>query len=167
MSHESSGKSDDWFTPSYIFDALGERFDLDVAAPEDRTFVSVPATNFLTSYALDLPWFGFVWMNPPPFGKRGSKDPWLDKFFGHGNGIALTPDRSGSPWWQSAFRRADAVLFCCGKPKFVRPDGSIGKSPGNNVCLWASGKRAVEALLRAEQSGLGVVASPTERRVAS
>ncbi len=34
MSHwEASGESNEWYTPKYIFDALGTRFDLDVAAP--------------------------------------------------------------------------------------------------------------------------------------
>ena len=31
--YERPGESDEWYTPAYIFDALGERFDLDVAAP--------------------------------------------------------------------------------------------------------------------------------------
>lgn len=34
MSHEAAGKSDEWYTPKYIFDALNTWFDLDVAAPE-------------------------------------------------------------------------------------------------------------------------------------
>jgi len=33
MSHwEAAGKSSEWYTPKYIFDALGCTFDLDVAA---------------------------------------------------------------------------------------------------------------------------------------
>lgn len=31
--YEAYGKSDEWYTPRYIFDAIGIRFDLDVAAP--------------------------------------------------------------------------------------------------------------------------------------
>jgi hypothetical protein len=31
--YEAAGESDEWYTPKYIFDALGLRFDLDVAAP--------------------------------------------------------------------------------------------------------------------------------------
>jgi hypothetical protein len=33
--YEAAGESDEWYTPRYIFDALGERFDLCVAAPVD------------------------------------------------------------------------------------------------------------------------------------
>lgn len=30
---ENAGESDEWYTPRYVFDALGVTFDLDVAAP--------------------------------------------------------------------------------------------------------------------------------------
>lgn len=148
------GASDEWYTPAYIFDALGETFDLDAAAPPQGG-PHVPAKSWHCQHSLQLPWYGFVWLNPP-FGGRNGLVPWLDKFFAHGNGIALTPDRTSAPWWQDANRRADAALFIAGKVKFIRPDGSIGKSPGTGTTLFASGRRAVEALHRAEQSGLGI-----------
>jgi hypothetical protein len=59
---------------------------------------------------LTNPWFGFVWMNPP-FGGRNGLEPWLARFFAHGNGIALTPDRTSAPWFRRAAAAADAVLF--------------------------------------------------------
>ena len=93
----------------------------------------------------------------PPFGGRNGLVPWLDRFFAHGNGIALTPDRTSAPWWQDAADRADAILLTRGKVKFERPDGSVGKSPGSGVTLWAAGDRAVAALIRAETHGLGTV----------
>ena len=98
------GASDEWFTPRYIFDALGEVFDLDVAAPVDGP-LHVPAQVYFSREGLTQQWFGFVWMNPP-FGGRNSIVPWLDKFFEHGNGIALTPDRTSAPWFQKAWRKA-------------------------------------------------------------
>ena len=36
---ETKGASDEWYTPAYIFDALGERFDMDVASPPRQTHV--------------------------------------------------------------------------------------------------------------------------------
>lgn len=150
---ETSGRSDEWYTPKYIFDALGCKFDLDVASPICRP--SVPCHKWYSSHGLELEWHGFVWMNPP-FGGRNALVPWLDKFFAHGNGIALTPDRTSAPWWQAAARRADAVMFIDGKVKFERPDGSIGKSPSNGTTLFACGWRGVSALDAAHDAGLGL-----------
>lgn len=95
----------------------------------------------------------------PPFGGRNGLVPWLDKFFDHGNGIALTPDRTSAPWWQAAARRADAMLFVDGKIRFMRPDGSVGVSPSNGTCLFASGNKGVEALQMASARGLGFMAA--------
>jgi hypothetical protein len=150
------GASDEWFTPRYIFDALGETFDLDPAHP--RTPTHVPATVTFKERSLEYDWHGFVWLNPP-FGGRNSIAPWLNKFFDHGNGIALTPDRTSAPWFRDAWQRAYSVMFLP-KVKFVRPDGTLGKQPGNGTALWAAGSRAMAALKRAERVGLGILALP-------
>ena len=150
------GASDEWYTPRYIFDALGTDFDMDVAgASQGMDYVPTNHRITLPQDGLTEIWNGFVWMNPP-FGGRNGLVPWLDRFFRHGNGIALTPDRTSAPWWQDANRRADATLFIAGKVKFLRPDGSEGKSPGSGTTLFAAGQRAAEALRRAEVNGLGV-----------
>lgn len=154
-SWESEGKSDDWYTPKYIFDAMGAEFDLDVAAPPDGPRY-VPAKDWISCNSLNCRWSGFVWMNPP-YGKRNGLSVWLAKFFDHGNGVCLVPDRSSAPWFQSAAVRSAAILFVAGKIKFERPDGSIGKSPGTGSALMASGQTGVEALLRAERAGLGLL----------
>ncbi len=155
MSHESAGKSDDWFTPAYIFDALGCEFDLDVAG---NYLAKVPARGAIYSDSLSSQWSGFVWMNPP-FGARNGLAPWLDKFFAHGSGIALTPDRTSAPWFRDAWRGADMVLFMP-KVRFIRPDGSEGKSPSNGTALWAKGAQGCAALSRAANAGLGIIAIP-------
>lgn len=151
-SWEALGRTDEWYTPPRIFAALGCRFDLDVAHPDAPTHV--PADRVITQASLEAAWSGFVWMNPP-FGGRNALAPWLEKFFAHGNGIALTPDRTSAPWWQDAARRADALLFTRGKVRFLRPDGSEGRSPGCGTTLFAAGGDAVEALRRAHAAGLG------------
>lgn len=153
----SIGASDEWYTPARVFDALGTVFDLDVSAPIGGA-PHVPCRRYLTQAddGLTAPWAGFVWMNPP-FGGRNGLAPWLDRFFAHGNGIALTPDRTSAPWWQDAADKADAILFTRGKVQFDRPDGSVGKSPGNGTTLWAIGGGAVADLLFAQASGLGTV----------
>lgn len=153
---ETAGASDEWYTPKYIFDALEETFDLDVAAPFDNPFSITPCDDRFYNGSLDHDWSGFIWMNPP-FGGRNGLIPWLDKFFNHGNGIALTPDRTSAPWWQEANKKSDAVLFIAGKVRFIKPDGTEGKSPSTGTTLFASGDRAVNALIRAQGNGLGMV----------
>lgn len=153
----SVGASDEWYTPARVFHALGTVFDLDVAAPAGGA-PHVPCRRYLTKAddGLTAPWSGFVWMNPP-FGGRNGLAPWLDRFFSHGNGIALTPDRTSAPWWQDAAAHAEAILFTRGKIQFERPDGSVGKSPGAGTTLWAIGGGAVADLLAAQACGLGTV----------
>lgn len=157
MWQSSVGRSDEWYTPKYVFDAMGVLFDLDVASPKNfRT--EVPASRRLTidDDGLKSDWEGFVWMNPP-FGGRNALIPWLDKFFHHGDGVALTPDRTSAPWWQEANSKSCATLFVCGKIKFIMPCGTQGKSPSNGTTLFASGSRGVKALLNAQENSLGTV----------
>jgi len=162
MSHwENSGASDEWYTPKYIFDALGVSFQLDVASPPRVTHV--PCLARLTSGSLEADWQGFVWMNPP-FGGRNGLVPWLEKFIIHGNGIALTPDRTSAPWWQYAALKSDAALFIHGKVKFERPDGTIGKSPSTGTTLFASGERGRSALISASEAGLGFLSINRSRQ---
>ena len=152
--YEAHGESDEWYTPRYIFDALGLRFDMDVAAPVGGPR-HVPCLAHIDARAdgLSAPWNGLVWMNPP-FGHQRTKREWLARFFGHGNGVALVPDRTSAPWWQEFAPLADAVCFVSPKIKFERPDGSTGESPGTGTCLFSAGRVATDALIR---SGLGVV----------
>lgn len=151
----SLGQTDEWYTPKYIFDALEvDYFDINVAAPNDRTFCHVPAKKFITSDSLNQQWSGYVWMNPP-FGGRNCIGTWLSKLSDHGSGIALTPDRTSATWWQFTSAKANAILFIHGKVKFIRPDGTIGKSPSTGTTLFAWGDQAVIQLMKAEKNGLG------------
>ena len=158
--YEAQGQSDDWYTPRYIFDALGDCFDLDVASPREGPR-HVPAARYFYADALARDWRGFVWMNPP-FGHQKTKRLWLRRFFDHGNGIALVPDRTSAPWFQEFAPRAGAMLFVAPKIKFERPDGSIGESPGTGTVLLAAGARAIAALRPAKS--LGFVSMPAPQK---
>lgn len=155
MSHETIVKSNEWYTPKYVFDAMEIIFDLDVASPIDQTFINVPCGAFIDDNSLSKEWFGTVWMNPP-FGNQKDKFLWIQKFISHGNGIALMPDRTSAPWWQFFAKNVDAILFIDGKIKFIKPDGSKGESPGNGTTLFAIGKKGIKGLKNAERNGLGI-----------
>lgn len=159
--YEAAGETDEWFTPKYIFDALGLRFDLDVAAPVSGPR-HVPCDGWLTpeDNGLTHMWGGLVWMNPP-FGHMRHKRAWLKRFFEHNNGIALVPDRTSAPWFQEFAPLADAICWVSPKIKFERPDGTRGESPGTGTALLAAGSVAAAAL---DRCGLGMV---TGRRIAA
>ncbi len=151
------GVTNEWYTPHYVFNAMGCTFDLDVASPGKAVTPWIPAVSFITHDSLSTYWRGFVWMNPP-FGGRNGLVPWLTKFFDHGDGVALVPDRTSAPWWQQFVRRADLTLFVGRKIRFIDASGNEGKSPAQGTCLWAIGARGREALYRAKFNDLGYLA---------
>lgn len=156
------GATDEWYTPPHVFMALGCKFDMDVASPGPAVVPWIPARLWWDTGSLERMWTGFVWMNPP-FGARNGLVPWLDKFFRHGHGIALTPDRTSAPWWQQYAPKAHLILFVAPKLKFIGVDGNPGASPAQGTCLMASGGRAFDALCRAADKGLGVLMMPHYR----
>ena len=153
------GATDEWYTPPHVFNALGCSFDTDVASPGKDKTPWIPAVDFIMKDSLLRGWDGFVWMNPP-FGARNGLIPWLEKFFDHGDGIALTPDRTSAPWWQQFVPKADLILFVSPKLKFIGADGKPGVSPAQGTCLMGVGRRAHEPLYRATAVGLGVLMQP-------
>ena len=80
--------SDDYYTPQWLFDAMGIKFDLDVCAPPEGVSW-IPAKRYysMKDDGLTAPWRGRVWMNPP----YSKPTPWVDRFIEHGHGIALVP----------------------------------------------------------------------------
>jgi DNA N-6-adenine-methyltransferase (Dam) len=162
--HEPSiGQSDDWYTPPEIFDALQLTFDLDPCSPGPAHWV--PARKIFTKQddGLAQPWCGLVFMNPP-FGGRNGHVLWLRRFLDHGNGVAVVRAYTSSSWFHRYAVRAETMLFPKGKTKFIRPDGSIGRSPGHGVVLLGVGELANDAL---RKSGLGFVLDVREARRAA
>jgi hypothetical protein len=147
-----TGKSDDWYTPPSIFEALGLTFDLDPCSPGPSHWVPAHKVYTKADDGLSKPWTGLVFMNPP-FGGRHGHVPWLVKFLDHCYGVAIVRSYTSSDWWHEHMPRAEGILFPEGKTKFVRPDGSIGNSPGHGVVLIGMGELACYALQR---SGLGM-----------
>lgn len=164
--HEQSlGATDEWYTPAHVFEAMGVRFDLDVSAPRCRCPAYDWCDTAFTHDSLTREWFGFVWMNPP-FGGRNGLVPWLRKFFTHGRGVALVPDRTSAPWWQDFAPQADALLFVRSKIRFLRPDGTEGASPAQGTTLMGAGTDGIAALRTAASRGLGFLLTNPAGRAA-
>ncbi len=157
MTHrqQAVGKTDEWYTPPYVFEAMAVRFDLDVASKHCLPWI--PADGYISENSLDTSWHGFVWMNPP-FGGRGDKALWLEKFFVHGNGVALVPDHTSAPWWQQYVPRASLVLFVAPKINFLGPQK--GDQSAQGTCLLALGPQGCMALRNARDARLGSLMVP-------
>jgi phage N-6-adenine-methyltransferase len=110
--------SDDCYTPRWVFDAMGLRFDLDVAAPPGGPW-HVPCDGFYTAEddGLTSPWDGLVWCNPP----YSNIWPWVQRFATHESAVLMGFALPGQ-WFPHAVQNADATAFL--RIKFLRPDGS-------------------------------------------
>ena len=137
--------SDDYYTPKWIFDALGVHFDLDVACPPQGP-LHTPCTNYYTQETDGLlsPWIGNVFMNPP-FSKTND---WAYKFMEHKNGVCLVPF-SKSRWFDALWQNADAVVAL---PYNLRFDGHHSGSIFIACAMFAYGQHNVKAL---HKSGIG------------
>lgn len=153
FTHETArGKSDEWWTPAWIFDAMGQRFDLD---PCGHPHAVVPAD---TVYArargedgFQLPWKGTVWLNPP----YSSTYSWVNRLMleaddGNVTGfVTLTFARTGASWAQRLMERSTVrVLFLSKRVRFIPGDGQHASSPGADsmVCAWGECAGVVERL---------------------
>ena len=119
-------RTDEWYTPKWIIDALGP-FDLDPCAPSEQFYTA----NKCYTKEIDglyQEWKGRVWLNPP------YKNPLIGKFMKrlaeHGNGIALVFNRMDTALWHDIiFPSATAIRILRGRLKFVGTDGK--ESPRN------------------------------------
>jgi hypothetical protein len=134
--------NDDLYTPKWIFDQIGLKFDLDVCASNNKNIV-VPADKRYTieDDGLSSPWFGRVWMNPP-FSKPR---PWAEKFLAHGNGIALLPLSGNSIWWRNLWNSEAAVVMVKPNTGFINTEGEEKKIM-YGISLWAVGEENIQAL---------------------
>jgi len=137
--------SDDYYTPSWVFERMGLHFDLDVCAPPGG-IPWIPADRYFTQEddGLAQEWHGRAWMNPP----YSNVTPWVERLIEHGNGVCLLPTAK-SRWFNTVWDAADGVVVGDqgGEMHFHRP----GKKP---LRIWfpvffaAFGAENVEAIGR-------------------
>ena len=140
--------SDDYWTPKWVFDALGLEFDLDVACPPEGP-AHTPCKRFYTQAddGLTAPWEGCVWMNPP----YSKPLPWVEKWINHANGMALLPTNGGR--WCNLLWQSNAQSVWLGRLAFDRKHDHKSNSP-LNIMLWGIGQTAINALLNANMGKL-------------
>lgn len=160
FTHEApnDGAKVEWYTPSWVFEDIGLKFDLDPCAPLGG-LPWIPAAKFysLPDDGLSLPWppGGRIWCNPP-YGPQTKK--WLCRMNEHRRGIALVFARTDTNWFHDYAAQSDAILFLNARIKFVDALGQVplvwdkrtkkyresGAAAGSMLVAW--GDDCVEAL---------------------
>jgi hypothetical protein len=137
---QTDNTSDDYWTPKWLFDALGIEFDLDVACPPGGP-PNTPAKAFYTQETdgLRSPWWGNVWMNPP----FTNIPPWHARFIEHRHGICLVPTSKSKAFCQ-LWDECDGMMRLPYNMKFDQ--GGIFMP----TVLAAFGEENVEALQRSK-----------------
>lgn len=154
FAHESTkNESVEWFTPKWIFDALGLEFDLDPCSP-GQGLSHVPAKRVYTKDddGLISPWRpGELLFLNPPYGSLTSK--FLAKLAHESSangveGIALVFARLDTRWYHDYVAGvADCVCFVEGRIPFLQGSlDKIGGAPGAGSMLVAYGPRAAKAV---------------------
>jgi phage N-6-adenine-methyltransferase len=140
---QESNSSDDYYTPKWLFDALGIEFDLDVACPAEGP-IYTPCKAYYTqeTNGLASPWRGNVYMNPP----YSNPSLWVHKFIEHEHGIALLPFAK-SKWCQSLWNSAASMVYVRAIT-FERSDMNVISQAPFSLGLWAFGEKNVEALAK-------------------
>ena len=134
-------ENNEYYTPAWLFEDLGVRFDLDVCAPTNGVDW-LPADNHfdITADGLAQPWQGFVWCNPP----YSNPTPWIDKFLLHGNGILLT-QISKSNAFIRLWNNCDAIMMLPRNIMFEHKDHGK-KGIFMPVGLFGMGSQAITAM---------------------
>jgi hypothetical protein len=123
--------SQEWYTPKYILDALGQ-FDLDPCSPLVRRFDTARKHYTMLDDGLCKPWTGRVWLNPP----YQDIQTWMLAMARHGNGIALTFNRLGTKWFDKlVMPYTTGLLFLTGNMKFIPKEGKASKAPYPSVLI--------------------------------
>lgn len=142
-------ESDEWYTPKYIFDALGLDFFLDPCSPPNGVpWIPAVAWYSIEDDGLSRTWRGRVWLNPP----YSQPWVWVDKLRAHGDGIALIPADTANRGFQRNAPDADAVCFLKDRVTFVKVDNDNKTSARFPSALLAWGNDNARAIF---QSGLG------------
>lgn len=132
----AGSRSDEWYTPRAILDALGP-FDLDPCAPQTRPWDTAAVHFSRRDDGLSRAWFGRVWLNPPY--SQGLVDRFMARMAEHGRGTALVNAATDTEWFaRFVWDGATAVLFVYQRIAFQSPEGTLPKAAGG---LAASSKR--------------------------
>ncbi|MDN2582369.1 DNA N-6-adenine-methyltransferase [Aquibium sp. ELW1220] len=128
--------NDEWYTPARYVEMAREvmgQIDVDPASNEHAQ-KTVKAATFYTAETngLDKEWHGRVWMNPPY--SRALIGRFIGKLLAEyeagrtTEAIVLTNNSTDTAWFHAMTGEA-SVCFPRGRIRFVKPCGSLGRTP--------------------------------------
>lgn len=148
--------SDDCYTPRWVFDAMGLRFDLDVACPVGGPW-HVPCDRYFTAEddGLAQMWDGLIWCNPP----YSNFAPWAQRFMCHDR-IALMGLMLNTVRWLGPVLAASDAVTLLPSIRFQAPKGS--KPPAFRQVAFVAfrGVGTLPARQLARADGYGTVLYP-------
>ena len=148
---DHAADTDDWYTPPWIFEGMGEVFDLDVCTPPGGVpWISCDGYFTPDDDGLARDWYGFVWCNPPysaPFA-------WCDKWALHSNGIIVLRADLSTRGPAAAFAAATSIFIPTPRMQFVNGHGEQHGAVNFSTVLLGTGKRADDALARLFDRGV-------------
>ena len=127
-----SSKSNEWYTPRYLFEKLDREFgfDLDPCCTKE----SAKCEKFYTKKddGLVQDWLGHTVFVNPPYGREIKK--WVKKCYDESKKqntkvVALIPARTDTSYWHDyIFGKTSDIRFLKGRIKFEKEDGTIENS---------------------------------------
>lgn len=133
-----SSNSEEWETPSNLFEELNNefQFDTDLCASDKNAKCShyIKKGSSYYNTGLDrndtLPYVGkSAFMNPPYGRKIGEfvRKAYLLAFRDKKTVVCLLPARTDTKWWHNYCMKADEIRFLKGRVKFINPDNRNAK----------------------------------------
>lgn len=113
-----SSKTPEWSTPDDLFAELDEIFHFDLDACANSSNAKCTRFYSIEQDALQQPWRGTVWMNPP-YGREITafmRKAYQESLTG-ATVVCLVPCRTDTEWWHRYARRGQ-IIFLRGRLKF-------------------------------------------------
>ena len=162
--------NDEWFTPPRYLAAVRDVLvviDLDPASCAAAQG-NVRASTYYTIMddALNQPWWGRVFMNPPY--SRGKIGRFIDKLLqGIASGqvieaIVLVDNCADTKWFRKAARVASIMCFTEGRIRFINSEGKSPGTPPKGQCFLYFGPRP--EVFQERFSRLGLVGKLQRRK---
>lgn len=154
IERKSDPERDEWYTPEWLFQAMGVQFDLDPCHP-GTDLARVPALSKYTREhdGLARDWSGFTFVNAP-YSEVGA---WGKKFVVHGDGLFLCFARTETAWFQDVARKCDGMFLLNKRMRFIPGAGQTDGWAAAPSVLLACGRRGMDVLRHMERTNHGLL----------